>query len=285
MNIVMTLNFNVSNCTVFVTTPWESVTYIPRDSSVVMSCTGENNQVPAWTITLPGHSGSLQFGFQEQVLKLNKHNFYKMLEVGRDMNNSIQLLINSTEGKNGTTIQCDDVGSAEKLYETILTVYGKHSTGMTFMKQIVINTCILGHIEPTATNLSLDADVIDLQVVNISWNPLHLNQSYALRVDSENTRPQLHESLESSLLFTAPEGAPPCEVYNFSVTATYVGATYTGADCSVPSPVLSIIPPSLPNKQRLESSLNYSVEWQGANAISIAVSIDVSNYHYNNLLS
>ena len=37
--------------------------------------------------------------------------------------------------------------------------------------------------------------------------------------------------------FTAPEGAPPCEVYNFSVTATYDidGVTYTGAGCSVQS--------------------------------------------------
>ena len=138
--------------------------------------------------------------------------------------------------------------------------------------------------EPTATNLSLDADVIGLQLVNISWNPLHLNQFYALRVDSENTQPQLHESLESSFLFSAPEGAPPCEVYNFSVTATYIGATYTGAGCNVSSPVLSIMLPSLPNKQQLESSLNYSVELQGANALSIAVSIDVSNYH-NNLSS
>ena len=41
-------------------------------------------------------------------------------------------------------------------------------------------------------------------------------------------------------MFTAPEGAPPCEVYNFSVTATYAGATCT-------SPVLNIMIPSLPD--------------------------------------
>ena len=34
---------------------------------------------------------------------------------------------------------------------------------------------------------------------------------------------------------SAPEGAPPCEVYNFSIIAMYVDATYTGAGCSIPS--------------------------------------------------
>ena len=43
---------------------------------------------------------------------------------------------------------------------------------------------------------------------------------------------------ESTYLFTAPEGALPCEVYNFSVTATYVGATYNGAGYIVHSEAL-----------------------------------------------
>ena len=58
---------------------------------------------------------------------------------------------------------------------------------------------------------------------------------------------------------TTHEGAPPCEVYNFSVTATYVGVTYTGAGCSVPGPVISTMLPSLPNLERLEFSLMYSL--------------------------
>ena len=143
MNTVMTLNFPVSNCIVLVTTPWDSITYIPRDSSVVLSCTGEKNQVPAWSITLPGHMGFLQFSFQQQILELNKHNFYKMLDDEHDVNNSIQLLINSTEGKNGTTIQCDDIESATKLYETNLTIYGKHL--INWSDVYVINTYIIGH--------------------------------------------------------------------------------------------------------------------------------------------
>ena len=41
---------------------------------------------------------------------------------------------------------------------------------------------------------------------------------------------------ESYYIFTGPEHTlPPCEVYNFSIIATYVGVTYTGAGCSIPS--------------------------------------------------
>ena len=79
--------------------------------------------------------------------------------------------------------------------------------------------------------------------------------------------------------FTAPEGAPPCEVYNFSVTATYVGATYTGAGCSVPSPVLSTMLPSLPSIDRLESSLNFVLS-KKSGGLSLHVSFKVSAHNY-----
>ena len=121
-------------------------------------------------------------------------------------------------------------------------------------------------------NLMLEANDVDLQVVNISWSPVHFHKSYTLTVTSINTQPQLHESLGSYFLFTAPEGAPPCEVYNFSIAAAYVGTTYTGPGCHV---VLSRMLPSLPNKEGLESSFNYSIEWEGVNAISITVSLKV----------
>jgi hypothetical protein len=114
---------------------------------------------------------------------------------------------------------------------------------------------------------------IGLQFINFSWSPLHLNESYTLTVNSENTQPQLHESLESSFLFTAPDDAPPCEVYNFTATFDSVGATSGVVGCSV---VFSRMLPSLPNKQGLESSLNYSIEREDANTVSIVVSIKVS---------
>ena len=49
---------------------------------------------------------------------------------------------------------------------------------------------------------------------------------------------------------------------NFSVTATFVGATYTGAGCSVPSLVLSTMLPFLPIIGDLQSSYNISLEKQ-----------------------
>ena len=86
--------------------------------------------------------------------------------------------------------------------------------------------------------------------------------SYSLNVmttESGTSPSQSFQLPESFYLFTAPEGAPPCEVYNFSVTTTYVGATYTGAGCSVPGPVLSRMLPSLPDISRLESTLKYFI--------------------------
>ena len=103
-----------------------------------------------------------------------------------------------------------------------------------------------------------------LQSVNISWSPLHGYRYYVytLTVTSSGTGPQSFPLDTPYFTFTAPEGAPPCEVYNFSITATYdiVGATYTGAGCSVPSPVLSRMLPSLPNVTKLEYSLDYCLE-------------------------
>ena len=86
-------------------------------------------------------------------------------------------------------------------------------------------------------------------------------QIYELTVTHSHTQEwtilKLHEPY---YMFSVPEDAPPCEVYNFSVSATYIGATYTGPSCSVPSPVLSRVLPSPPDITRLESSLNYTLQ-------------------------
>ncbi len=101
--------------------------------------------------------------------------------------------------------------------------------------------------------------ILDVGVssVNLIWD-LSVGgaaQSFLLTISNESSNNILSASLnESYFHFTAREGAPPCEVYNFSVTATYVGANYTGAGCSVPSIVHTMLP-SLPNIGRLESSL------------------------------
>ena len=114
---------------------------------------------------------------------------------------------------------------------------------------------------------------VDIQTVNISWsshdlslstmNEDVLNQTYMLTVTSCNTQPQIFQLHQPYQIFTAPEVGPPCEVYNFSVTATYVGASYTGAGCSVPSPVLSRMLPSLPDIVNLNFSLTHSLFKRG----------------------
>ena len=80
---------------------------------------------------------------------------------------------------------------------------------------------------------------------------------------------------ESYYLFTAPDSAPPCEVYNFSVTATYIGA-YTGAGCSVSSPVLSIMLPPLPDIDHVKSSLSYFLTKQPNGSVVLQVLLSVS---------
>ena len=104
-----------------------------------------------------------------------------------------------------------------------------------------------------------------------------VKQTYTLTVISSSTQPMSFQLQELYFTFTAPEGAPPCEVYNFSVTATYVGATYTGAGCSIPSPVLSRMLPSLPDIDRLESSLEYSLIFNRQyTRLTLTVSFEVS---------
>ena len=117
-----------------------------------------------------------------------------------------------------------------------------------------------------------------LEMVIISWTPLqyHWDGNYSLTVTSSNNDTQFYQLQEvSTFMFTAPEDAPPCEVYNFSVTATYVGATYTGAGCSVPSPVLSTMLPSLPDIKKIESSLSYAVALEKHNLETITMTVSV----------
>ena len=90
-------------------------------------------------------------------------------------------------------------------------------------------------------------------------NTLFYNYDY-LMVVTNRRGVLLSAQLNNSFFnFTAPDNAPPCEVYNFSVTATPVGATYTGDGCSVHGPVLSRMLPSLPDIEILQLSLDYTL--------------------------
>ena len=99
--------------------------------------------------------------------------------------------------------------------------------------------------------------------INISWHQDSRQvaisdavQTFSLTV-SHGSSSQVISLNNSFYCFTAaPEDASPCEVYNFSITATYVGATYTGAGCSAPGSKSTMLP-SLPDIVSLESSLEY----------------------------
>ena len=131
---------------------------------------------------------------------------------------------------------------------------------------------------PTKTSaLNLQAEDLDeKQSLNISWIvPHETNRTYNLTVINSTNQQLVFTLQKPNYIFTVPEGAPPCEVYNFSITATYIGATYTGVGCSDASPVLSRMLPSLPNISRLESSLEYALEKQSTSFV-VMVSFEVS---------
>ena len=120
----------------------------------------------------------------------------------------------------------------------------------------------------------MDIENVPLSV-NISWSPR--SSSANLTVTSDNTESRTVQINRAYYVFKAPTNAPPCEVYNFSVTATPVGATYTGDGCSVPSPVLSRMLPSLPDTERLESYTNYSLTRVSLTGFELSVNILVRN--------
>ena len=101
--------------------------YIPQESVVHINCTAEICQNPGWTIQLPGRTGTLQFAFEASIRALNDHGFYQLPEsdVGITMT-TIQLLINSTVGINGTVVRCDDTGTGNLIARTILLVQGEY---------------------------------------------------------------------------------------------------------------------------------------------------------------
>ena len=124
----------------------------------------------------------------------------------------------------------------------------------------------------------LVGDIVNMGV-NLSWSRETQDVDdaalrFSVRVSNGSSSQEMTQLNESTYYFTAPESAPPCEVYNFSVTATYVGATYTGAGCSVHSPVLSTMLPSLPSISQLESSLNF-VLIKKSTGFSLHISFEV----------
>lgn len=144
---------------------------------------------------------------------------------------------------------------------------------------------LIMNIDLAPTSL-LTTDVY-LQAVKLSWIPNlsldNIHETYTLTVMTNDIQPQILERNETNYVFNAPEGAPPCQVYSFSVTANLVAntATYTGAGCSVPSEPISTMLPTLPNISRMESSVGYVLKKRFTMEFELRVSFMVRNYNYS----
>ena len=130
-------------------------------------------------------------------------------------------------------------------------------------------------VEPSQHNISVSPDVQSLSV-NLSWTTVNVNRTYNLTVKSSSPYSQSFQLNNTNhYIFTAPKGSKPCDVFNFSVIATYIGASYTGADCSVPSMTPNMMLPSLPDAKIIESTLKYSLEKMLDEGVKLSVSFEV----------
>lgn len=146
-----------------------------------------------------------------------------------------------------------------------------------FAKQAINYYQITSPAEINQLSVSASPD-INLQSSIIFWSSLpavEVKQIYSLSVKSSNSNTQSFQLNDTRYIFTAPQGSDPCNVYNFSVTATYDGAIYTGAGCSEPSEIYSMMLPSLPDIENIESTLNYSVEKRSSEGVSLNIHFEV----------
>ena len=123
-----TIQLSKNFVTVTVSQPWEDYTYIPEGSIALVKCTADMARAPAWTIFLGGNETNpvgLQFTFNVSINSLNKRGFY---QVPSDVDGTILLKVNVTEGinnNNGTEILCVYPGEATTISKTVLIVYGE----------------------------------------------------------------------------------------------------------------------------------------------------------------
>ena len=90
-----------------------------------MNCTVEGSkQNLAWSIRLAGSDSFSRFKFNHSIMLLNNRGFFKLPDMTTERKNNIRLVINSTDGNNGTEIQCIDPGTAVTVNETTIVVFG-----------------------------------------------------------------------------------------------------------------------------------------------------------------
>ena len=102
---------------------WENI-YPTR--FITHTCAAENNQTLQWSIILADSQASICFCHELNIKLLNYHGIYEIpvSVIELQINNSLQLLINNTQGNNGTLLQCINPRAAIIKYETTLIISG-----------------------------------------------------------------------------------------------------------------------------------------------------------------
>ena len=106
--------------TVSVSSPWSNITFMPPNSMTYLNCTGRRNDSDLqWVVFFSGTGGFVTYSDSSSGL-YNRQGFYSVLQDTV----SIQLLINKTDGNNGTVIQCveSDFNNIYVLSETTMIV-------------------------------------------------------------------------------------------------------------------------------------------------------------------
>ena len=109
---------------VAVSTPWEKTTYVPQNSVIYINCTDKEGQDPFWSLRFLESDNFINFVFPSSSKNiLNSRGFYEIPQDGAN-SETIQLVINGTDGNNNTSIRCIESSNLATLFETALHVYG-----------------------------------------------------------------------------------------------------------------------------------------------------------------
>ena len=249
--------FDLPNCTiVLVQEPWPmKYLAVPQDSAVEINCTANLGDNSFWAIDPGNDSRAVQYQFGRNGNDvLNRLGVYELPRVEMLGTTTLRLLINDTSAVNNQTKVFCHINAQAALSSTLF-IFGK------LISTDIATNLIVSILFLDQSNLKMSIQDVSLGGINITWSgaAVDVAQIFTLHIVSGSESLYSESLYESYYFFTAPEVAPRCEVYNFSVTATYVGATYIGASCSVSSPVLTMMLPSLPDIEGLERSLKHCV--------------------------
>ena len=115
----------VRTLAVKVSLPWEERIFVPQGSSVLISCTADTSNEPdiesslGWSIRLPDREIDDNFGRAQKKI-LNDRGFYELPPTAE----AIRLVVNNTDGINGTVLKCADIPSGQLLQETTFLIQG-----------------------------------------------------------------------------------------------------------------------------------------------------------------